>query len=563
MAAPQPTASAPPWDIPPAAARAALAAILLLALLNDLFFFTGHYASDDMEYLSAARQIVTQGSLPEEPTLGQNRLLMVGWNAAVAWAAGYDADRIAATHVCFHLLTIALVALLARRWFDRATAVLTAWAVALFPALVLAGTAILPDTPLACCLLGAVLAIDEASRRHAKDASRTALALLVACGALVGLGYLAKETSLILGPFFAAAWLCIARRRGIAGVAAGWMALLLGFVIVFAGEWIALSALTGRAYTRAAWVVDESIVSPTRTWPYGFWPHERLWHLWYNLGPPYWSPRDRVLGLASAAAYAALVRGRPLPLLLVGWYFAYHTFGSMSLSAYVPPSLQARYFTPVVPLILLMGSAALVTALRGAAARSRVGRPIAVAAIAGVAVYWVLEQRQTNRGAGKLYRADIVRTAQSAIHAARDVPLALSSTIARHLTAIYVDGLPDRVMASSRVSPQRLRELLNKGGLDYAEIAPWDRLESIQKPSAMDRALHGPLRDWLATSPSDDAAASIRVDLLGEPVQIARVERHACPRTRADEWAQWLGGPPPPTSPNTREVRVFRITRAP
>ena len=73
---------APAPGLSAAQTAAILAAILVLVAALDLFFFTGFYGSDDIEYLTAARAVFNDGQFNSRADFGAERLTLLGVECA-------------------------------------------------------------------------------------------------------------------------------------------------------------------------------------------------------------------------------------------------------------------------------------------------------------------------------------------------------------------------------------------------------------------------------------------------------------------------------------------------
>ncbi|TWT44067.1 hypothetical protein RAS1_04730 [Phycisphaerae bacterium RAS1] len=552
-----------------------LLALLVTTAALDFIYYTGYYASDDIEYLTAAHQIYHQASLPAEPTLGQIRMTPVLYNVAVAALAGFRTPVIAGSYVLFHLLLVLQTWHLARRWHGDPTAWLAASGVAILPMLALTSTMILPDNPMACCLLAGLALCDGAARSHAAGRSAAAVARMALSGVCVGIGYAAKESALVVLPLFGAAWLWASRRdvwrRGATGV----IALGIGVAVVFIVEWALLSTFIGRSYTRMAWTVGEdSFSSGLQSFPSGVHPWERLKNVWANVTAPWFSKVDKVLLVAGPLAYA-LLRGRLLPLLFAAWFFAYHTWGSTKLTQYLPTTLQVRYYTPILPLIAIMVAFALVRAHRfiTTGAPLTVRRAVAAVAVVGGLAYFALEQRRVAYGAEWLYRGDIVRPAIRAAETNWARPVVFSGTLTRHLRALYLDTSPPAEFGDD-LDPARVDEWLDRGGFVYLELFPEARLRAVLRRAPLDALLHPVLfpraasqaaaTQSAATAGAPPADQPQALTLYGRSVLVERVAHFYCPKSRWHSLLRAAGcGAAEKVDKNKRSTVAYRVYPAP
>ncbi|TWT41670.1 Dolichyl-phosphate-mannose-protein mannosyltransferase [Phycisphaerae bacterium RAS1] len=446
----------------------------LTALLLDLIFFTGYYISDDNEYLSGARLILETGRLPSEPMLGQKRLALVGWNLLVAAMFGYRVTLIAASYIVFHQGLIVGTYLLGRRMFDWQTGVLAAWYVATLPIIVAFSSTILPDIPIACFTVLALwcfqTAYDRADRGRGSGALWTFLA-----GLSVGAVYLIKEFGLILLPFFFFVWLCKEwKRRGWISIWRGAM-FPLGFALIFAGEYVALSWLTGRPFWRLEWTNKPEELPE--------WLKIKLNERIHWLKRYEWMRTEthrfmypipaRAVWLVCLPIFPFLKRSAYSILFLGLWIFLYLTWGSMSLTTYLPPSIQGRYYIPVTPFLILVAAAVIVTGLRGLTARLPTARRgILVSSVALLAIWPFVDLRGVDLFAGNNYNAPMYGNVMKAVQQAeaqRDRPVVLSGLLAGPLKEALHAGRPANLLLAQELTPLEIERMLVEGGCYFVD----------------------------------------------------------------------------------------------
>ena len=497
--------SSPP-DVPAHVAAWSLAVILFLSCGLDLIFFTGYFASDDIGYLAGAWKIINGGRYDSSPALSEIRLTLVGWNTLIALLFGYHIQLIAGSYIFFHQLANGLTFLLARRMHGNIVAVPAAFCMATTPLAVTHASAVLPDLPMTSFLLLSLLLF---LRVYDGDAERFGFrsgVLMFIAGACVGLAYTAKETALILPPFYAVFWLLRERGRPRRQVLTRGILMAAGFLAIFFLEWAALSGLIGRSYFRMGWTVGATqFGSVLRDYPYGYYPLERLTCIHERIGP--WFSRTGFhYILAAVALIYPFVSGRKLaPWALAAWYFVYHVWGSTRLTEYLPPPLQARYFTPMLPFLFILYVFLVVRMFR--AVSCRIQRPAlrrAVTIVAALAcfLYPLPSLRISDRQAGKIYRADIVHVAQDALDAARaagDRPVVYSKTIDYHIATLFRTGRPRDIVSPSDCRDEQTRARLASTGFYYVELYPDEKLEPIRLTDGLDATLH-PL---LSSAPDD------------------------------------------------------------
>ncbi len=329
-------------------------AILAFSCAIDLFFYTGYYASDDTRYLRPAWEILSQGSYQHEPGLAQGRLTVVGWNTLVALLFGFNIPLIAGSYVFFHQALNLLTFLLGRRLFDSRVGLLAMYLTATTPLAVTFSTTVLPDLPMTSFLLLSLLTFLWSYDLRAKGRTGVGLLAIFLSGLSVGGAYTAKETALVALPFYFVTWLWFERRLAPRKALLAGSAFAVGILAVFVAEWVVLSHLAGHSYLRLSWAVGaKGWTSGLHTTAYGRDPVERVTWLYDQLGPWFRNTRFDYL-LAGAALLYPFVRGRKLSIWwLAIWFFAFLIWGTTRLTEYVPPPLQARYFTPILPLLFI------------------------------------------------------------------------------------------------------------------------------------------------------------------------------------------------------------------
>lgn len=461
-----PHPATPPRDphtdaLPTAAAATLLALIVLISSGIDLLFYTGHFASDDRSYLQAAWRILNQANYSSDPGIAFMRLTLVAWNALVAALVGWNVALISGSYILFHQACVVLTYALGAQYFNRGIGLLAAWYVGSAGLLVAFSTTVLPDLPLTCFLLLALLCFGAAYRARAARQPRRTWWLMVVAGAGVGLAYGAKETALIALPFFFTWWLAAERlrpsRRGL------WtgLAFLIGFAAVFLAEFAALSYLTGHAHLRMGWSVGADRFSgELHVFRDGYYPLERLEAVRRNLD--YWFQNTRMEWVfVGAAVLYPFVRRRSWTLWLFAlWFFAYRVFGSVKLDSYVPATLQARYFTMLVPLASLM--LAVVMGQVHAWLPRRLGearaKGLQAALVVGLVAYPIFGLQAADRLAGKHYRADAVLTGHTALRhalALGDRPVVLSGTVRLNLLVFLLEPQVDAIVDPRRIDGRR------------------------------------------------------------------------------------------------------------
>ena len=215
----------------------AVAGLSVVYLLVHPIGFTGGGA-DDSRYLDAARCWVAEGAMCRPDNHWASR-----WSALAPIAAGIGLFGEGRTSIGLGTLggwaaSIALVGLLGRLWFDRATGLLAAALFASIPLVSAWATQPSVDLIELAFQLGAVALVTVAYRRQS-------VVLAVAAGVAAALAVQSRETSFIFCGVAALAWLFLDRdRRGVL------LWALAGFGGAMAAEMVAYAVATGDPLAR-------------------------------------------------------------------------------------------------------------------------------------------------------------------------------------------------------------------------------------------------------------------------------------------------------------------------
>jgi hypothetical protein len=335
----------------------AVGCLALLAWLLNLYFYSGYYASDDMDYLTGIQRLAEQR--PINPTdIAEMRLLLIAPAAFVYRLFGSTALTIL-SYTLYHPLLVVLAYALGCVAFNPRAALLGAALVAVSPVYYVYGGAILPDNCLSFWLAVVLLsALWTLVKAQAGRLSRPReLACWLAVGGVTGLAYSAKEPGIVVAVPLALTILISRLRAG-----ARWGALqsavayglgVIGFMIL---ETLLLRVLSGTWVVRLLGGVGNpenvALLRQRVEWQ-GLLPLDRLL-FWYSRSREYHGAVLWVALLANLVAWPLLGPSahqpnerRFLPVLLGFWLwlFLYLSFGTTNFSHYLPPPLQhPRYF---------------------------------------------------------------------------------------------------------------------------------------------------------------------------------------------------------------------------
>jgi len=446
-----------------------LLSILLLSTAVDALFFTGYGGMDALEYTSGAHHVLFEGRLPARVSLGQERMVLVGWNVLIGWLIGWDPQLIAGSYIFFHQALTLCTFLFARRWFDWRVGLLAAWCVALYPEVVIHSTIMIPDIPLALFVLLAVGAFMTGRELRAAGRGGRGLVCYLLAGLCVGLAYMTKSTALLVLPFLLLLWLWGERGRpGLMALGAGF-AFVLGILGVFVLEWALFRVFTGHTYFRLSWLLAGPVPGEQLISRYGTDPLERLSRFLSRVDG-FRGPHDLgVLFIVGVVLYPLVVRRRWAVVLLPVWWFAYLTWGSMSFSRYFPGPIHLRYYIPALPFLgIVLGAVAVrlwgLIEPRVRPVHARRGLPVVLIALA-VAIP-LRHLRTPNRLAGKFYRTPAITGALDAMRFAAQAgyePLVMSGPLYQQVSGLYLNRAPEGFTPSTDIPNQRIDQLLDEG----------------------------------------------------------------------------------------------------
>ncbi len=369
-----------------------LLGILLLGLFLRWTFFVGPVASDDMRYMRAAQSIAA-GEMNTRLDHGYGRAAFILW-LAVWVKLGAGAVALACSDVVLSLAVMLTVYWLARKWADRATALLTMLWLACLPLDLLTSGLVAPDR---LALLCGLLALGCAHDALLAPPRQGRLKLLLAC-ICTALAVSAKETSFVL-PIIFGVW-ALWRVRPLKTALARAVLIGAGSVAVFSLEFVFFHLWTGdwayRFHAAGALYSD-----PTTAMPLGL--REFVYYLAQFLVNP------KVLGLCGWVMLVAVLRtfGKLRePHLILIWslcFFLFMQYGSSSLTHYHPVPKQWRYMLPMVILLLIPVGRWTIDLYRS----SVVGRGGTVFLTAGILICGIILANE--RAAERMYSEDSIR----------------------------------------------------------------------------------------------------------------------------------------------------------
>lgn len=335
--------------------------LLLASGILAHYFYVGIFCSDDSRYIVGMAKI-----LGGEPILvhspAERRLFFLLPGALFMWLGG-DVDWAVLSYLSFYLLLPQVSWLLAERFVDWRRAAWAGFITAFIPlAYTNAGT-ILPDIMsgvfLGLSLLN--LVAWHQTQENGLGCNRASARLLMS-GAFLALAVLVKESSLVMLPIPAFYFLAIALRERLRiSALVRPLPFLLGLTIVFVIDAVAFRVF---ADTWHSSLLNASSPHDFREFiaEQGIHPFERFAYLMGLLSGEAWffvsAAVASILVSMSAYRFTSGLRDSTGALLVVAYFILpllYFTVGTSSLSEYIPPVMQARYYLPlIVPGSVLM-----------------------------------------------------------------------------------------------------------------------------------------------------------------------------------------------------------------
>lgn len=430
--------------------------LLGLTLALDTFFYTGFFATaDDNCYLLAAHRLAQGLPLLEvwdvaEQIMAILRLAITLPMALVSFLARGRIFWVAYSFIAYHLALVVLAWLMANLLHGRLTAWLTAALTACAPLLYLHAGACLPDLALALWMGLAILALLylQKNREALQQLPRRQFLLAGAAGLCTAMAYSCKESGLIL-VLPAAIGLTLAGPRLFSlSTLRACTAYAAGLLAGVCTELLLIRLLSGQWVLRPLLVAQSSDHYIYRIGLQGLWPLERALYAQGCLEPL--MPYSLWVLLATGIVYP-LLKGSRYWLCLTFWWLAiFLTIGSTSLTSYLPPPIQPRYYSIAIIPAALMLAQVLLSAAHWLRAKTgpRLGPMLSVILLALPLLMAAAEVRHNLEQAGEIYRARQVRSFLEALDNVR--------TLHAKLPVVLSQALSDRMLALFLADPGKL-----------------------------------------------------------------------------------------------------------
>lgn len=324
--------------------RLLLFLIVVSGLILRLLFFSGMGVSDDLSYSRYAYNI-DKGIEPNSTLTLATRLGII-YPTALAYSLFGLNDF---SSVLFVLLTsignIILIFYFGKLLFNERIGLMAAFLMAIFPLEVINATKLLTDVPSAFFMaLGAYVFL------YAEKRAKSNLYYLIS-GILIGIGYLIRESALLIVLFFVI--YIIYKRR----IKKEYFFVPIGLIVIFGIELLLLYKLTGNPFYRFTTVQDFLLNAYIKLDYFG-----RLKFPQGLLHYPYVILTDAVISYFYIFIFIAImylfIAKRKESYVLLFWFIPlllYLSFGSASLFKYLPFKADSRYLSVItLPGILLL-----------------------------------------------------------------------------------------------------------------------------------------------------------------------------------------------------------------
>jgi 4-amino-4-deoxy-L-arabinose transferase-like glycosyltransferase len=433
-----------------------LCVLVFVAFVFDFLFFTGFFASDDSGYLMAARAAAGDATFVAET--GSSRMGMTLPAAFLYWVTGGSIAAIAWFHVVYHLVLVVLTFVLGRLVHDDRTGLVAAALVATSPLLYVFAGAVLPDNATACWVFASMIVLVHVQRRvplgeGLRAFDRRRFLFHVLAGGLLGIGWMTKETALIMTVPAAVLIMSAAPLRNLAWVQNG-AALTLGLVIALIADTLLLYILSGQVLLRHEYVTN------AHTGAYlvanmkfdGETPFARFAVVKTLFADVF--PVSMWLLLGGSIAYA-FTRRRNLGVMAYFWWpLLFLTIGTVSLRAWTPLPIQARYYAVAIVPAAVMTAYAITTFITWYQATNRRLHRFAPAIVAVVIGCVGIKELKLNVPlAGNIYYAGEARAFVAALQLAQErypkQPIVLSRYLWNRMEPLVVRIKNVRPLASA------------------------------------------------------------------------------------------------------------------
>ncbi|MBI3034758.1 glycosyltransferase family 39 protein [Candidatus Woesearchaeota archaeon] len=316
--------------------------IVVFGLVLRLIFFSGMGVSDDLAYSKYAN---SKGIDPASVLTLSTRLGLIYITALSYSLFGINDISSVLFIVLASIGNIILIFYFGKLLFNEKVGLMAAFLLSFFPLEVVYSTKLLSDIPSAFFMALGVYTFLYAEKKSKQTA------YYFASGFLIGIGYLIRESALLIALFFI---IYVLYKRQLKKE---YFIVPLGFMIIFGVELAALYKLTGDPFFRFTAVQD-----------YLFSVHSQLNHFGRTSFPeglfhyPYIILTNELINFFYISIFIAIcyfiINKKNNAHILLFWFISllfYLSFGSSSFSRYVPFKADPRYLSVItLPGILLL-----------------------------------------------------------------------------------------------------------------------------------------------------------------------------------------------------------------
>ncbi|MBI2653365.1 glycosyltransferase family 39 protein [Candidatus Woesearchaeota archaeon] len=325
--------------------KIALPLIVLLGLILRIIFFSGMGTSDDLLYSRFAHYLDKGVYLDADLSLS-TRLGIIFLTAISYSLFGINDFSSVFFVLASSLAGIVLVYYFGKLIFDKKTGLIAAFLLSIFPLDIVYSTRLLTDVPSAFLMnLGVYIFLYNELKMKWRFGSGYLLS-----GIFIGLGYMIRETILLIGIFFV--FYSVYRKK----IKKEYLLVAFGFLMIFAIESSIFYGLTGYPLFRQH--------ASQQALEYSFVMHDYFGRLEFPKGLLHYpyiiltgnSPLFYILIFISIIHFM-LQKNKEAYLMLI-WFIPlllYLSFGTTSLTSYIPLRAVERYLTIIsVPGLLLL-----------------------------------------------------------------------------------------------------------------------------------------------------------------------------------------------------------------
>ena len=403
--------------------------ILFFTIVVDLFFYTGVYASDDGTYLGGLEFFYHASA---NHNIASLRYGVTIPTAFIYYITGKSLLAVYGLLMLMHVAMTCFVYMFTLKLKDVSYALAVAILSALTPIFYIYAGAFFPDLFQTLYLF---IAFYLSWKGLTKEKYKVVFILL--SGFVFGLSYVTKVSSVIMFvPFFLMYLEYF--KFNIKDLIKYFFLFCLGFMTLVSIEVVINMLLLNEPFPRFTIVHGAKDLYLKKMAINGVLPLDRLETVWHKLTQLYPVSYLIVLLIGFISALFSKLPYKLTLFIFALWPFLYLTFGSTSLSQYLPPSIQARYYTLMMPWFIILSGVGLVTLIQKI-------KILSVRKVFIVVVFVLLPLSSVvynHEKAGLLYRAAQVQTFEkSVLYVKKNYPnydIVLNSYLTRRMQHVPV-----------------------------------------------------------------------------------------------------------------------------